>query len=1724
MKKHILYIVFILFGLGNIAAQSGTNQWINYSQKYYKFPVTANGIYKISYQTLFNAGINVNAINPLNFQVFGRGQEQYIFINGEDDEIFDPADYILVYGQKNDGYFDNRMFKDTLNNPNPYYSMVNDTSYYFVTYNSSKSNRRIIEDTDNNYTGYTASPYFNFEQVQSLSNQYSGGSTTAIDTYLPSYSAGEGWVGPTMYYSQSQSYSFSTPSYYAPGGNGIVEATVVGLTNDQSNWGDHKLLVSFNNALKSDTIYEGHASLKFKYSLAPAEWSTTSTLKVESDGTYTDTKADRSAVGYVKMKYPRSFDLGNSTSIEMEIMNGVSNKAYLLMSNFNNQSSTAWIFDLTNHYKLPVTKSGGFYKALVPNTVSSNKKCLLTTEANFINVGALEPAIYNSNIFTNYRNLSQINGGYDYYILTVKEFKTEAEAYKTYRNSTGYKAVVIDIEELYMQYSDGIRKHPMAIRSFASDILKNWGIKPQYFFLMGKSIQPGVPDSKKASFSQDNSSRRNPTNYNLNKIPTFGYPGSDVFLTAQISDSSLYDPDIPLGRISVTTGAKITEYLSKVQEYEANPHAYWMKRVLHFGGGTDKAQGDQFATYLNYYKSIIEDTCFGGTVNTYLKNTTDPLQVNVSDSIRTNINDGASIMTFFGHAYGEGFDQSIDAPESYTNQGKYPLIIANSCLIGNIHLPTTSSGSETWVLAPNRGSIGFLASVSLGIPTPLNQYSTELYRNLSKKQYGKGIGKIMQGAIRNVQKPDNILLSDDAYIEDVCMMMTLHCDPAIVINSHTKPDYTLYGQNGINQPMVSVNPTEVTSELSSFTINMDIANIGKAIGDSLTVRIIRKFPNTNAPDTIYYKKIGGVKYKTSLQFSLPVDLINGVGTNHFSILVDSEYAISELDETNNQYDFDINIRSGDIIPVYPYQYAIVPKKSLVLKASTINPLAPERKYIFQIDTNSNFSSSSPLFYEAAITKSGGVVSWDPSDDPGLANVFNSLSTNTTLATPTVFFWRVSLDSTYTHKFNWKYSSFQYVQGKSGWGQAHYQQIDDDEFKFIEHDDNARSFSFLQHVSQLEASTSSWLTAQTTYKIDGALQGYWSLIGGNLLMVAVIDQYALEPWEVNKKPYYNQINYKNSYVVPTWSDKIYWYRSDRVDDSTVTGITKLINDANPGDYILMYNFRYPLFKENFNNHGANGATFKSTLQALGASVDSLNNYIGSVGSCPYPYILIAQKGNLSYTKEKFTDGCGTIGLNSSMTNNWVNGSIKSPAIGPAMKWSSLHWESQSNEINNLKDTLILKVIGIDANNNETVIKSYVSPKDDVLSLDTLVDASKYPYMRLESYLSDDSMHTPRQLKRMQVVYDEVTEIAVSPNIVFSIPSDSVQEGNDYRMTLALTNVSETDADTLQITYWFSDASLTSSTKQYKLLPPIKAGNFYVDTVVLSTLELNGSNHMWYEANPYTGPRPWQAEQYHFNNILETHFSVYPDKTNPLLDVAFDGVHIINGDIVSPTALISIQLKDENQFLALDNASLFQIYIKDPNGNITTLDSSKYTFYPGSLPENKSKIEIKGDYKIEGKYELMIRAIDRSANKSGKGDGNYDYRIEFEIVLKSSITNILNWPNPFTTSTQFVFTLTGSELPDEFRIKIMTITGKVVKEITMDELGPINIGRNITQYKWNGTDEFGDVLANGVYLYSVVAKVNGQEIDNREVSLSTNQGTTNLEDKYFKKGFGKIYIMR
>ena len=278
----------------------------------------------------------------------------------------------------------------------------------------------------------------------------------------------------------------------------------------------------------------------------------------------------------------------------------------------------------------------------------------------------------------------------------------------------------------------------------------------------------------------------------------------------------------------------------------------------------------------------------------------------------------------------------------------------------------------------------------------------------------------------------------------------------------------------------------------------------------------------------------------------------------------------------------------------------------------------------------------------------------------------------------------------------------------------------------------------------------------------------------------------------------------------------------------------------------------------------------------------------------------------------------------------------------------------------------------------------------------------------------------------------------------------------------------------------------------------------------------------EVNPYVNGSLYetdQPEQAHFNNLLQLPFYVNPDEIHPILDVTFNGRHILNGDIVDPYSEVLITLKDDNEFLIMDDISdttHFGIYLTDPNGvqtRIPFVDGNGdvvMQWIPAEPQHKRFKIVWPSELEMDGVYTLFVQGSDKSGNLSG----DLDYKVSFEVIHESAITNMMNYPNPFSTSTRFVFTLTGSEAPDEILIQILTVSGRVVREITEDELGQIHIGRNITEYAWDGTDEFGDPLANGVYLYRVKTELNGESIKHRDSGA----------DSHFTKGFGKMYLMR
>ena len=77
----------------------------------------------------------------------------------------------------------------------------------------------------------------------------------------------------------------------------------------------------------------------------------------------------------------------------------------------------------------------------------------------------------------------------------------------------------------------------------------------------------------------------------------------------------------------------------------------------------------------------------------------------------------------------------------------------------------------------------------------------------------------------------------------------------------------------------------------------------------------------------------------------------------------------------------------------------------------------------------------------------------------------------------------------------------------------------------------------------------------------------------------------------------------------------------------------------------------------------------------------------------------------------------------------------------------------------------------------------------------------------------------------------------------------------------------------------------------------------------------------------------------------------------------------------------------------------------------------------------------------------------------------------------------------------------------------VKNKIVCCLVISLMGLAHVA-NATDYHWDGRDQYGDLLANGVYFYRVFVKMNDTEIEKSATDA----------DKFFKEGIGKMYIIR
>ena len=607
MKK--LYFLFFLLFSSTLLAQPYGNEWINYDQRYYKFGIAADGVYRITFNDLANAGIPVSGIDPDNFQLFAANQQVPIYIEGAEDGFFNSTDYIEFLGFKNDGSLETELYDNPDDQPNPYYSLFNDTLHYFITWNNSGNNLR-YENVDLSDLQNYSPQDFVWKRLRRVYNgSYYQGQLDNIGISIPYYTRGEGWMSGRFGFpggSLSLNTEFNTSGVYQESGAQAAEVKSVsaGVSNAPSGSGNnHFLQIRYgeSNALAINQQFQGYQVNRFEFTIPNQTIGEITNIRHEVSNSL-GVASDYQALASVEITFPHITELSGVT--EFEFLYRLNPVQSISRFDFTDVGGTSPRIYTTagEAERVLLQADGNAYSALLSNSFGDDEyRCFLVTDESIRSVGEIS-SVANNGFFTNF-GLAEVDSAF--VIISHPELIESAEAYAQYRQER-FNTVLANVEELYDQFGGGVRKSGLAIRNFCDFLIGNWPTSPQYLLLLGKSVR-GVPEGGAAS------SRTNPVLYERNLVPTLGYPSSDNLVTAGLGNTIL-EPALRTGRVSARNQEEVNWYLDKLQTFEAQPQAAWMKNILHFGGGRDSEEQNRFATYLFNYEQTIEDSAFGGDV------------------------------------------------------------------------------------------------------------------------------------------------------------------------------------------------------------------------------------------------------------------------------------------------------------------------------------------------------------------------------------------------------------------------------------------------------------------------------------------------------------------------------------------------------------------------------------------------------------------------------------------------------------------------------------------------------------------------------------------------------------------------------------------------------------------------------------------------------------------------------------------------------------------------------------------------------------------------------------------------------------------------------------------------------------------------------------------------------------------------------------------------------
>ncbi len=432
--------------------------------------------------------------------------------------------------------------------------------------------------------------------------------------------------------------------------------------------------------------------------------------------------------------------------------------------------------------------------------------------------------------------------------------------------------------------------------------------------------------------------------------------------------------------------------------------------------------------------------------------------------------------------------------------------------------------------------------------------------------------------------------------------------------------------------------------------------------------------------------------------------------------------------------------------------------------------------------------------------------------------------------------------------------------------------------------------------------------------------------------------------------------------------------------------------------------------------------------------------------------------------------GKVEIDTNFARMPQSGAFVTKTIGPAANWkdfsvthsipqdASIRYQIIGVKNNNTVDTL--NIVEIDENGNGNL---------------NFVDAKVYPKIKIKGAFNTVPGIQSPTLRAIEIGYDKFPELATNYQLV-TASADTIMQGASISFNYGFMNVGGSPADSFRVV-----ANLILPSKNKRVI--LDSLFTSLDTMQLKTFSYtyvsnfdDGFGDMAFELIIDSTNKV--KEYFKDNNYFKLPFYVIKDTVTNVysakVSATFDGMDIADGDFVSNKPVISINL-DYMPLFPYKDTSSFRLYLDGIRKYHNQLDSSVY-----DTVNRKLTFFFKPDLS-DGDHYLRITGNNIVGNLAGYNG----YQKSFSVSSLAKVLYVYNYPNPFTNYTYFTFKLT--QIPDELNIYIYTIAGRLIKKLKVN-IAELNIDFN--KVYWDGKDEDGNEIGNGVYFYKMIMKSNNK----------------------------------